>query len=76
MAKKKDPVFSKDEIMSDNTHADYCRQCKDCTLWGIGNDPFSNEYTKSNCAMYPNPDHKPGYVINNRGPCPFRVPKG
>ena len=40
MAKKKDPVFSKDEIMSDNTHADYCRQCKDCMLWGIGNDPY------------------------------------
>ena len=46
---KKDPVFSKDEIMSDNTHADYCRQCKDCTLWGIGNDPFQNRYDKGNC---------------------------
>lgn len=75
MAKKKDPVFSKDEIMSDNTHADYCRQCKDCTLWGIGNDPYQNRYDKGNCAMFPNPDHKPGYVINNQAPCPFRVTK-
>ena len=64
------------EILTDNTQISYCEQGKDCAMWGIGNDPFSNEYTKSNCAMYPNPDHKPGYVINNRGPCPFRVPKG
>ena len=71
---KKDPVFSKNEVMSDNTHADYCQQCKACTLWGIGDDPFSNAYNKSSCAMYPYPDHKPMSVIDNTGPCPFRVP--
>ena len=76
MAKKKDPVFSKDEIMSDNTHADYCRQCQDCAMWGIGDDLYSNQYDKGNCAMYPNPGHKPGYVINNQGPCMFKVKKG
>lgn len=75
MPKEKDTVFYKDEILSDNTKADYCQQCKDCTLWGIGDDPFQNRYDKSNCAMFPNPDHKPGYVINNQGPCPFRVAK-
>ena len=52
---KKDPVFSKDEIMSDNTHANYCQQCKDCILWGIGDDPFQNRYDKGNCSMFPNP---------------------
>ena len=65
-----------DEILSDNTHADYCRQCKDCAMWGIGDDPFSNRYDKGNCSMFPNPDHKPVYVINNQGQCPFRVEKG
>ena len=65
-----------DEVLTDNTRISYCEQCKDCAMWGIGNDPFSNEYTKANCAMFPNPDHKPGYVINNQAPCPFRVTKG
>ena len=63
------------EILTDNTKISYCEQCKDCTLWGLGDDPFSNEYTKANCAMFPNPDHKPGYVINNQGLCPYRVAK-
>lgn len=62
------------EILTDNTKIRYCVQCKECTLWGIGGDPFSNAYDKSNCAMFPNPDHKPAYVINNEGQCPFRVP--
>ena len=44
-------------------------------MWGIGDDPFSNRYDKGNCAMFPNPGCKPSYVINNRAPCEFRVPK-
>ena len=71
---KKDDVFSKDEILSDNTQENYCEQCRECAMWGIGDDPYSNAYDKSSCAMYPVPAHKPGYVINNTGPCPFRVP--
>jgi hypothetical protein len=63
------------EILTDNTRIKYCEQCEKCTLWGIGGDPFSNAYDKANCAMYPSPDHKPGYVINNQAPCPFRVAK-
>ena len=67
-------IFSRKEILSDNTHANYCEQCKDCTLWGLNGDPFSNAYNKANCAMYPNPDHKPDFVINNEGVCVYKVP--
>ena len=63
-----------DDILSDNTHADYCRQCKECTLWGlVKDDPMTNRYDKASCAMFPYPDHKPGYVINNQGVCPYRT---
>lgn len=62
-----------DETLSDNTHADYCRQCKDCAMWGIGNDPFSNAYDKSCCAMYPYPGIKPPEVIRNSGLCQWKV---
>ena len=75
MPKKNDTVFYQDEILTDNTKISYCEQCKDCTLWGIGDDPYQNQYDKANCAMFPNPDHKPGYVINNQGVCPCRVAK-
>ena len=63
------------EELSDNTHANICEQCRECTMWGLGGDPYQNRYDKGNCAMFPNPDHKPDYVITNRGVCPFRVAK-
>ena len=68
-------VFYKDEILSDNSHANNCEQCKDCILWGNGDDLFQNRYDKSSCAMFPYPDHKPNYVINNQGPCEFKKTK-
>ena len=71
---KKAPRWE-NETLSDNTGIHYCEQCKACTMWGLGNDPFSNAYDKANCAMFPNPDHKPAYVLNNEAPCPFRVTK-
>lgn len=70
MAKEK--IYN--EILTDNTKISYCEQCKDCTMWGIDDDPFSNKYTKANCAMYRDPDNKPMYVIYNQAPCPFKVP--
>lgn len=72
----KNEVFHRDDdIMSDNTHANYCDTCRDCTMWGMDeNDYFSNQHNKSNCSMYPYPGVKPGYVINNQAPCPFKVP--
>ena len=65
-----------DETLTDNTKISYCEQCKDCAMWGIGDDPFSNRYDKANCAMFPNPEHKPGYIINNHGECPYWVARG
>lgn len=62
-----------DEVLSDNTHANYCAQCEDCAFWGNGNDPFTNKYFKSNCDEFPLPGHKPNDVINNLGKCPFKV---
>ena len=70
-----DGVFYKDEILSDNSHANYCEQCRDCILWGDGDDPFQNRHDKASCSIYPHPDHKPGYVINNQGSCEFKKTK-
>lgn len=61
-----------DETLSDNTSIRYCKQCKKCVYWGNGADPFSNQYTKGNCDMFPMPGSKPDFVINNNGRCPFR----
>lgn len=63
------------EILTDNTQISYCEQCRECIMWGANNDPFMNKYDKANCLMYPNPDHKPGFVINNEGVCPYRSVK-
>ena len=71
------PFYSKKgDVLSDNTQANYCDTCRDCSMWGLDKeDFFSNQHDKSSCAMYPYPGTKPGYVINNRAPCPFKVPK-
>lgn len=65
-----------DERLTDNTKIRYCEQCEGCAMWGIGDDPYTNQYDKSNCAMFPYPGIKPTYVINNTSPCEWRVPKG
>lgn len=63
----------KDEQLSDNTHADYCEQCKKCVNWGKSGTPWDNRHDKSNCEMYPYPSSmKPMDVINNLAPCPHR----
>ena len=63
--------FSKDEILTDNTKIKYCQQCKDCVMWG--ETVYSNKYDKACCEKFPFPNHKPEYVLNNKGDCPFRV---
>lgn len=59
------------EVLSDNSNAGYCAQCKDCVRWGNG-DAFSNRHFKSNCDAYIYPACKPTFVINNTGDCEFR----
>ena len=63
-----------DEILTDNTKIHYCKQCKDCVFRDDGT-PYSSEYTKSSCQMFPYPDHKPMDVINNRGKCEYHLTK-
>lgn len=62
------------EVLTDNTKIDFCRQCKHCAFWD-GGTLYSNAYDKSSCAMYPYPDKKPSDVIMNRGECVYRMEK-
>lgn len=65
----------KDDILSDNTRANYCELCKDCVHWGK-NSPWDNKHDKCYCEMYPYPNSsKPLSVINNAGPCTYRKVK-
>ena len=61
----------RDDILTDNTKIEKCKQCKDCMLWRKS-EVFENEYDKSSCKAYPYPDHKPLDVITNHGICPYR----
>ena len=63
-----------DEMLSDNTQIQYCKQCKNCENWN-GGDAFSNRFDKSSCKVYEYPDCKPVGVINNHEICRFRVVK-
>lgn len=59
-----------EEVLTDNTQFENCKQCKACinrydgTVW-------SNHYTKSSCKKYPYPKMKPIEVINNTANCPY-----
>ena len=64
-----------DEVLTDNTKIKRCQQCKDCMMWGKG-DNYSNAYDKSSCLMYPYPNFKPLAVINDQDICPYKVTKG
>lgn len=61
-----------DEVLTDNTKIEKCKQCKDCILWGH-TDNFGNAYDKSSCDMYPYPDHKPMSIVHNHAMCQFRT---
>lgn len=70
---KKGLLTADDDILSDNTHIEYCKQCKKCLHWGNNkDDPFSNAYDKAFCDMFPYPDEKkPQVIINNKAACDF-----
>jgi hypothetical protein len=59
-----------EEVLSDNTQIENCKQCKSCE-YQDGGTPFSNHYTKSSCQMYAYPKMKPIEVIDNEGDCPY-----
>ena len=63
-----------DERLTDNTKIKYCEQCKGCALWG-NSDAFSNKYDKVCCDMFPYPQNKPIYVINNEAECEYFMPR-
>lgn len=60
----------KDEVLSDNSHVENCKQCKDC-LFRDNGTVWSNDYRKSSCMIYKHPDIKPLRVINNNGLCDY-----
>lgn len=60
----------KDEVLSDNSKIEYCKQCKDCIFRNDGT-AFSNHYTKSCCQIFQYPNVKPLQVINNKGVCEY-----
>lgn len=64
-----------DEVLSDNSGVENCKQCKACLFRDDGT-PFSNDYRKSCCEMFPYPGFKPIGVINNTEMCEYRVTKG
>jgi hypothetical protein len=61
-----------EEVLTDNTQFEYCKQCKLCELRDDGT-VWSNHYSKCSCQRYPHPRMKPIDVINNKVACPFRT---
>lgn len=64
-----------DEKLSDNSNIKLCEQCKACTQWGNGNDPFSNKYDKTSCDVFKYPSSKPIGVMDNKEECKYKVTK-
>ena len=62
-----------DEVLSDNTAFQRCKQCKDCKNWDENSRSyFENAFDKTSCRAYPYPDFKPIDIINNRAICEFK----
>ena len=60
-----------EDILTDNTQFENCKQCKDCIFTSDGT-VWSNRYDKSSCQKYPYPDMKPVGIIDNKEKCPYR----
>lgn len=59
-----------DEVLTDNTQFDKCRQCKNCIFRDDGT-VYSNHYQKGCCSMFPYPQFKPHEVVMNLVNCEF-----
>lgn len=64
----------KDEVLTDNTGFETCKQCKDCVFRNDGTI-YSNNYQKGCCMIYEYPDVKPLGVIDNKTKCEFYDPE-
>ena len=58
------------EVFSDNSYVENCKQCKDCIFRDDGT-AWSNDHRKSCCQMFQYPNMKPFRVINNKGICEY-----
>lgn len=63
---------SNNEIFTDNTKVENCKQCKNCIHWNKKDTPWANKHDKAYCEMFPYPDRKPIGVINNTENCEVR----
>ena len=70
MEKKTFEERYKDEVLSDNSKVENCKQCKDCIFQNDGT-AFTNNYQKSSCMIYQYPNFKPLYVIKNKSLCEY-----
>lgn len=59
-----------EETLSDNSHVENCKQCKDCIFRDDGT-VWSNSYQKGCCQIYQYPNMKPLRVVNNTGTCEY-----
>ena len=58
------------EILSDNSQKEDCKQCKNCVFQSDGT-VWSNDYRKCSCMVYQHPNTKPLDVIDNKAECQF-----
>ena len=70
MEKKTFSERYKNDILSDNSQVENCKQCKDCALRDDGT-VYSNNYQKCCCLMFQHPRFKPLEIIENKALCPF-----
>ena len=68
-------ITSNDDILTDNTQIEYCKQCEKCINWDPNGNPFGNQYDKAYCSIFSYPNAKPPQVINNEGDCKYRIEK-
>lgn len=64
-------IYENDHL-SDNRGENYYQQCRKCKLNNDGT-VYSNSYDKACCVMFPYPDTKPIFVMDNQTRCPYRT---
>lgn len=65
MEKKTWADVHKNEVLTDNSKIEYCKQCVKCVFRD------KRGHDRAVCAIYESPSLKPLHVINNQGRCDF-----